>query len=237
MVLPHGNVIGLFFLQCFKQQIERRLIVVIFFLCTAVFNHVKNRFHVLIFNRRFVQQIEHECSIQSRFGLLPEWIVCFCALWSGVLDEIVNQLEHVRVFADIAKGVVAIRFRRVNQVKDAQHIPLLQKQIPNGAEHFPLRVSDDKTGVCKHEIRFRKEPCLAAAGAADDDLQQVSAVHFSVHAHLQVLGQYDVFACILVAVLFIQFPNAAPRRGAMFLAGAGVLLAGVIEQDRAAIEQ
>ena len=57
MVLPHGNVVRLFFLQGFKEQVKRRLIIVIFFLCTAVFNHIQNRFHVLIFNRRFVQQI------------------------------------------------------------------------------------------------------------------------------------------------------------------------------------
>ena len=62
-------------------------------------------------------------------------------------------------------------------------------------------------------------------------------VRVAVHAHLQVLGQYDVFACILVAVLLIQLPDAAPRRGAMFLTGSGVLLPSVIEQDCAAVEQ
>ena len=58
-----------------------------------------------------------------------------------------------------------------------------------------------------------------------------------VHTHLQVLGQNDIFACILVTVLFIQFPDTAPRRGAMFLTGSGVLLPSVIEQDCAAVEQ
>ena len=62
-------------------------------------------------------------------------------------------------------------------------------------------------------------------------------MQLAIHAHLQVLGQYDVFACVLVAVLLVQLPDAAPRRGAVFFAGAGVLLPGVIEQDRAAIEQ
>ena len=62
-------------------------------------------------------------------------------------------------------------------------------------------------------------------------------MQLTVHAHLQVLGQYDVFACILVAVLLIQLPDAAPRRGAVFFAGSGVLLPGVVEQDRAAVEQ
>ena len=54
-------------------------------------------------------------------------------------------------------------------------------------------------------------------------------MQLTVHAHLQVLGQYDVFTCILVAVLLVQFPDAAPRRGTVFLAGAGVLLPGVVE--------
>ena len=62
-------------------------------------------------------------------------------------------------------------------------------------------------------------------------------MQLTVHAHLQVLGQYDVFACILVAVLLIQLPDAAPRRGAVFFAGSGVLLSGVVEQDCTAVEQ
>ena len=62
-------------------------------------------------------------------------------------------------------------------------------------------------------------------------------MQLTVHAHLQVLGQYDVFACILVAVLLVQFPDTAPRRRAMFLAGARILLPRVIKQNRAAVEQ
>ena len=62
-------------------------------------------------------------------------------------------------------------------------------------------------------------------------------MQLTVHAHLQMLRQNDVFACILVAVLLIQLPDAAPRRGAVFFTGSGVLLAGVVEQDRAAVEQ
>ena len=62
-------------------------------------------------------------------------------------------------------------------------------------------------------------------------------MQLAVHAHLQMLRQNDVFACILVAVLLVQLPDTAPRRGAVFLAGAGVFLTGVVEQNRAAIEQ
>ena len=157
-----------------------------------------------------MQQIEHERRIQSRFRFLPEWIICFCTFRRGVFYEIVDQLKHVRILANVAKWVIAVRFGWVDQVKDTQHIPLLQKQISDGTEHFALWVSDDKTRIGKHEVGFCEEACLARTGAADDDLQQVSAVQLAVHAHLQMLRQNDVFACILVAVLFIQFPNAAP---------------------------
>ena len=108
MVLPHGNVVRLFFLQRFKEQVKRRLIIVIFFLCTAIFNHVENGFHVLIFNRCFMQQIEHKRRIQGRFRFFPERIVCFCTFRRGVFDEIVNQLEHIRILSDVAKRVVAV---------------------------------------------------------------------------------------------------------------------------------
>ena len=55
-----------------------------------------------------MEQVEHERGVKRGFGFLPERIVCFRTLWSGVLDEIVNQLEHVRVLAYVAKRVVAV---------------------------------------------------------------------------------------------------------------------------------
>ena len=133
------------------------MIIVIFFLCTAIFNHVENGFHVLIFNWRFVQQIEHERSVKRRLRFFPERIVCFRALWSGVLDEIVNQLEHVCVLAYVAKRVVTVGFRWVDQVKNAQNITFLQKQISDGTEHFALRNSFVKieNGSITDNFHFR----------------------------------------------------------------------------------
>lgn len=106
-----------------------------------------------------------------------------------------------------------------------------------GTSRTALWVSDDKTRIGKHEVWFCEESRLARARTADDNLQKISPVQLTVHAHLQVLGQYDVFACILVAVLLVQFPDTAPGCRTVFLAGSGVLLSGVVEQDRAAVEQ
>ena len=237
MVLPHSNVVRLFFLQGFKEQIERRLVVIIFLLCAAVFDHIQNRLHVLILLRRFMQKIEHERGVQRGFGFLPERIVCFCAFRGGVLDEIVDQFEHIRVLADIAERIVAVRFCRIDQIEHTQHIAFLQKEIANGAEHFALWIGYNKAGVCKHEIRLCQKARLAAARTANYDLQEIPAVQLAVHAHLEMLRQDDILVRVLVAVLLVQFTDAAPGRRTVFLAGAGVLLSGVVEQNRAAVEQ
>ena len=170
-----------------------------------------------------MQQIEHERRIQSRLGFFPERIICLCAFRRGIFNEVVDQFEYIRVPANVAKRVVAVGFGWVNQVKNTQHIPFFQKQISDGTEHFALWICANKAGICKHKIWFCEESRLARAGAADNDLQEISPVQLTVHTHLQVLGQYDVFACILVTVFFIQLPDAAPRRGAVFFTGAGVL--------------
>ena len=210
MILPHGNVIRLFFLQGFKKEIERRLVIVIFLLCAAVFDHVENGFHVLILLRRFMQKIEHERGVQRGFGFLPERIVCFCTFRRGVLDEVVDQFEHIRILADIAERIVAVRFCRIDQIKYAQHIAFLQKEIANGAEHFALWIGYNKAGICKHEIRLCQKARLAAARTADHDLQEIPAVQLAVHAHLEMLRQNDILACIFVAVLLVQLADAAP---------------------------
>ncbi len=44
-----------------------------------------------------------------------------------------------------------------------------------------------------------------------------------VQAHLQVLGENDIVFWVLVPVLAVQLPDAAPMGGAVFLTGPPVL--------------
>ena len=117
-----------------------------------------------------MEQVKHERGIKRCFRFLPEWIICFCTFRRGVFDEIVNQLEYVCVLAYVAKWVVAVGFRWVDQVKNAQNITFLQKQISDGTEHFALWIGYNKAGICKHEIRLCQKARLAAARTADHDL-------------------------------------------------------------------
>ena len=56
---------------------------------------------------------------------LPKWIIGFGAFRRGVLYEVVDELEHVGVFADIPEGVIAVGMARLDQVEDLDHIALL----------------------------------------------------------------------------------------------------------------
>ena len=57
----------------------------------------------------------------------------------------------------------------------------------------------------------------------------------SVKAHAQVLSENHVLIRIFVAVLFVQLPDAAPLRGAVFLAGTPVHAGGIVKRDPACI--
>ena len=61
----------------------------------------------------------------SRLGFFPKRVRLVGILGRGILDEVVNEAEHIGVFSDVMKGIVAIRVLRVYQVKDTDRIALL----------------------------------------------------------------------------------------------------------------
>ena len=89
VILPHGYMIRLFFLQCLKKQVQRRLIIVVLFFRPAELNHGEHHFHRLLVWRRLMQQIQHESGIKGNFGFLPKGIVLTGVLRRSVLDEVV----------------------------------------------------------------------------------------------------------------------------------------------------
>ena len=94
-VLPQGDVAGVFLLQSFKEQIQGRLVVLVVFLYRAVLDHGQHHFHGLLLRGSLVEQVEHQGSIQGRLGLLPEGVVLAGVLGRGVLDEVIEESEHV----------------------------------------------------------------------------------------------------------------------------------------------
>ena len=72
-----------------------------------------------------MEQVEHEGGKQGRLGFLPKRVRLVRILGCGILDEVVNEAEHIGVLSDVMKGIVAIRVLRVYHVKDTDRIALL----------------------------------------------------------------------------------------------------------------
>ena len=125
VVFPNRNVIRFFLFKRLKQQIQRRLVLFVLFFCAPKLNHRQKHLHILFLWRRLVEQIEHEGGKQGRLGFFPKRVRLVGILGRGILDEVVNEAEHIGVFSDVMKGIVAIRVLRVYQVKDTDRISLL----------------------------------------------------------------------------------------------------------------
>ena len=69
-----------------------------------------------------MEKIQHQSRVEGYLRLLPEWITLTCILGRCVLDEIIDKPENVRVLSDIAEGIVAVRFRWVDEIEDLYHI-------------------------------------------------------------------------------------------------------------------
>ena len=74
---------------------------------------------------KFMEKVKHKGGVEGNFGFLPKGVILACVLWRGVLNEVVNQPEHVGVLADIAERVIAVGMARLNQIEHLDNIALL----------------------------------------------------------------------------------------------------------------
>ena len=72
-----------------------------------------------------MEKVKHKGGVEGNFGFLPKGVILACVLWRGVLNEVVNQPEHVGVLADIAERVIAVGMARLNQIEHLDNIALL----------------------------------------------------------------------------------------------------------------
>ena len=134
LVLPHSNMIRLFLLQSFKEQVQRGTVIAVILLGAAVLDHGQKHFQRLFLGRSLMEQIEHEGAVQGNLGFLPKRVVAGCVLRGSVFDEIVNEPEYIGVLSDVAEGIVAVGAGGVNQVECPQDIAPLEEQRADGPE-------------------------------------------------------------------------------------------------------
>ena len=203
VILPHGNMIRLFFLQRLEKQIQRGLEIVVVLFRPAVLDHGEHHFHGLLIGRRLMEKVKHKGGVEGNFGFLPKGVILACVLRRGALNEVVDQPEHIGVLADIAERVIAVGMARLDQIEHLDDIALLQKKWGDSADELTLRIGADKARIGKEQIWLYDKAGLSRAAAADYDLKQIPHVLPPVEAHAQVLGKDHVPGRVFVAVLLV----------------------------------
>ena len=230
-------MIRFFLLQRLKEHIQGGLKIIVILSGPAVLDHIHDHLQILFLRRGLMEQIQDEGGVQGNLGFLPERVVVGGIFRRGVLNQIVHQFHGVLVVLQVWERVEGVGVVGVNEVKRLDNIAFFQEQRSHGPHRFPLGVRDQKTAIRLHEIGLAEKPCLARAGAADDDLQEVAAVYLSVEAHADISREDGILKGCLVPVLAVEQFWTAPLGGAVFLAGSPVFPGGAVERHGEAVDQ
>ena len=114
LVLPNSDMLRLFFLQCFKEKIQRGLEIIVVLFRSTVFDHGQHHFHCLLLRGSFMEKIQHQGTVQRNFRLFPKGIVLCCVLGGSVLDKVIDQPEYIGILTDIPERVVMVGMAGVN---------------------------------------------------------------------------------------------------------------------------
>ena len=107
MVLLHGDALRVPHFKPCEQDVQRRLVFLIFLPHLGSSQHFHHHSEVLFFRRRFVHEVQNQCLQKRGFGFLPERIGALCSGRGGGLDESFDQAQHVLIVPHIGQGVVA----------------------------------------------------------------------------------------------------------------------------------
>ena len=229
-------MVWLFLLQGLKEQIQRTAVALVLLAHLGIFHHEQHGFKILFLRWGFAHEVEHQGGVQGNLGLLPEGVIAGGISWSGVLDEVVDELQHILLIPQIAERVVAIGLTGVDQVKHLHIVALLGQQMAGGAQNLTLGICDKKRTVGAQHTRQAEEPCLTGAGTAYHQNVQIAPVLVTVHADADAHGQDDISVRVAgVFILLAQRPGVAPLGAAVFLARSPVLTAGVVKANAHAV--
>ena len=228
MVLFHGNALRVPHLQTGEQDVQGRLVFLIFLPHLGGGQHLHHHGKVLFIFWGFVHEIEDEGLEQRRFRLGPERVAALRSGRGGALDEGFDESKHVFVIPHIGQGIVAEGGVGAEKVEHP-HLIAIGFQSPSGfPQDLGFRVADDQGAVPAVE-GVGNGIGAAFAGAAAPNYQHVGIafVLVAIQPHLKVLGQDEVFLrVLLIPVPLGDLEHIAPLGGAVFRPTAAVLPAG-----------
>ena len=107
MVLLHSNAFRVPHFKPCEQDIQGRLVFLIFLPDFRSRQHFHYHGEVLFLRRRFMHQVQHQRLQKRCFGFRPKGVRALCSGRSGGLDEGFNQAKNILVIPYISKGVIA----------------------------------------------------------------------------------------------------------------------------------
>ena len=215
---------GLLLLQCPEQHIQRTAVLLVLLPHIGKIHHVNHGLKVLLILWRFVDEVEHERGVQRNLSLFPEGVVAGGVAGRSVLDEVVDEGQHIFFTVNVGKGVVSVGLAGVDQVEHPDFVALRRQQSACRAQQLAFGICDKIGAIRAVNIGLAEKPGLAGAGAAHYQNIHVALGDVAVHAKSDVLGQNNVGLLMLVIhILPVQFLGTAPLGAAVLLAWSPVL--------------
>ena len=204
MVLLDGKVVGIAHCKAFKEFIQNACIFLIFlphFRCREHFHHHRE---ILLFGRGFVSEIEDQRFQQSGLRAFPKGIVGIGAFRRSIADQIVYQLQHVFLVAEVGKRVIPVAFLHIDEIQNTDNISLLFKQLSGIPQNFSLAVQHYERRVSLHDVRLGIEPCFTGSAAADHEHIEIAPVPASVKSDPRILCENNIVRKSFIRIFFGQ---------------------------------
>ena len=231
-------MVRLLFLQRAEKHIERAAILVIILPHFGKVHHVEHCLEVSFLRRRFTDEIEHQRRIQCNFSLFPKRVIAGSVARRGILNEIVNERQHILLIVNINKGVIAIRLTRINKIEYLHIIPFVFQKPARRTQQLTFWIGDEIGAVCTVNTGFAEKSSFSGTGAAHHKDVHVALSDVAVHAKSDVLRQDDVgFLMLMIHILSIQFLRIAPLGTSVLFARSAILAARVVKRNTATIEK
>ena len=142
MVLLHSNAFRVPHFKPCEQDIQGRLVFLIFLPDFRSRQHFHHHGEVLFLRRRFMHQVQHQRLQKRCFGFRPERVRALCSGRSGGLDEGFDEAKNILVIPHISKGVIAKGGVGVQQIKHPHLISVRFERTACFSQDFTLWIAD-----------------------------------------------------------------------------------------------
>ena len=219
-VLLDRKAIRLALFQALEHIVHRVHVVLVVLLHLHAGDHVHQSIHIPVLRRALEDDIGDEGAVEQGLGFRPERIALL-ALALGVGNEGVDELQNVRLVADVGQGVIVHGLGEVDGIEYLDFIALPLEKGPHLGERASLGVYHHIGRMSLEQLGGQPEPGLAGAGRAHHTGVEVAGVGgiFGPGVHGEQLrpGENDVVLELGVGERLYILRRAPPGAAVLFI--------------------